>query len=582
MQNAQTQWPQQVPVRQAWASLAPAAVWRSLAGPWTLRVETLLLLAGVYWTLSANRAFLVAALVGRDAADPATWQLGAALLVALAALNVLLLAWLCHGCTTKPVLAVLTVCTALAGFHIQRFGIYLDPSMVRNLLRTDLAEAGELLNAPLVWHLALHAGLPLLLLWRVRLQPRAWWPALGARLLLALAALALLLGAVLTVAQPLASLTRQHRSLRYLVTPANLLWSSAAVLAADARGATRPRQPIGQDATPGPSWATRRKPLVVLLVVGETARAANWGLSGAGRDTTPELAALAQQGGLQNYPQVSACGTSTEVSLPCMFAPVGRRDYDEDRIRSQESLLHVLARAGVGVHWLDNQSGCKGVCDGLPFDSTAGRDSPLCSGGRCLDEELLAGLDERLAQASGTQLWVLHMLGSHGPAYFRRYPPAFARHQPACSSDDMARCSAQAVANAYDNSLLYTDHVLAQAIQTLRARAAAVDSALVYVSDHGESLGEHGLFLHGMPYAIAPDVQTQVPMLSWTSPGLEAAAGLQPGCLAPTLAVRAGQRLAHDHLFHTLLGLLDVRTALRDDGLNLVQGCAAVPHARAG
>ena len=201
-----------------------------------------------------------------------------------------------------------------------------------------------------------------------------------------------------------------------------------------------------------------------------------------------------------------------------MFAPVGRRDYDEARISGSESLLHVLARAGVGVHWRDNQSGCKGVCEGLANQSVASLNAPgLCVGGHCFDAGLLHGLDERLAGASGSQLLVLHQLGNHGPSYYRRYPQAFARFQPACEDDDLNRCSREQIVNAFDNALLYTDHVLATLIAKLQAQADKVDSAVVYVSDHGESLGENNLFLHGMPYAIAPAEQTSVPMLMWLS-----------------------------------------------------------------
>jgi lipid A ethanolaminephosphotransferase len=226
------------------------------------------------------------------------------------------------------------------------------------------------------------------------------------------------------------------------------------------------------------------------------------------------------------------------------------------------------------VQWRDNQSGCKGVCDGLPMETVGPASAPgLCPGGRCLDEGLVHDLGPRLAQASGTQLWVLHMLGSHGPAYFNRHPDAFAPFQPECRHDDLRRCSVQAVVNAYDNSLRYTDHVLASAITTLRAHADRVDSALVYVSDHGESLGEHNLFLHGLPYAIAPDVQKKVPMVWWTSPGLERAAGLREGCLRPTLEAAAARPLSHDQLFHSVLGLLDLRTALHEPALDLTAPC---------
>ncbi|HEU5294722.1 MAG TPA: sulfatase-like hydrolase/transferase, partial [Burkholderiaceae bacterium] len=321
-----------------------------------------------------------------------------------------------------------------------------------------------------------------------------------------------------------------------------------------------------------PTWAARQKPMLVVLVVGETVRAANWGLSGYARQTTPGLAALP----VINFADVSSCGTNTEVSLPCMFAPVGRRDYDESRIRGSEGLLHVLARAGVAVQWRDNQSGCKGVCDGLPNDIVASLNPPgLCRDGRCLDEGLLVGLDQRLREAKGTQLLVLHQLGNHGPSYFRRYPRAFARFTPACESDDLQHCTREEIVNAYDNSLLYTDHVLSQLIEHLDARAGSVDSALLYVSDHGESLGENRLFLHGIPYAIAPDMQTKVPMVMWASRGFASAVGLNLDCLRE----RARSSASHDHLFHSLLGLLDVRTALYEPQWDFSAGCRRGPVA---
>ncbi|MFN9279677.1 MAG: phosphoethanolamine transferase, partial [Betaproteobacteria bacterium] len=417
-------------------------------------------------------------------------------------------------------------------------------------------------------HLAWQAGLPLLALWRLRLVRRPWTRAAMVRAGALLAAAVVIVGAILAVFQPFSSLMRNQKELRYLITPANYLWSLGSVLAADAKGAAAPRQAIGLDAAQGPGWAQRTRPTVLVFVVGETARAANWGLSGYARQTTPALAATPD---VINFAQVTSCGTNTEVSLPCMFAPVGRRAYDEERIRGSESLLHVLARAGLGVQWVDNQSGCKGVCDGLPTALVKDWNPPgLCEGGRCLDEGLLHGLQQRLGQAQGGQVLVLHQLGNHGPSYFRRHPPAFARFTPACEQDDLRQCSREQIVNAYDNALLYTDHLLATLIQRLRAASErGVDTALIYVSDHGESLGENGVFLHGLPHTIAPDVQKQVPMVMWISPGFAQGRGLDVQCLAR----RASQPATHDHLFHTVLGLMDVRTALHEKAWDLSAEC---------
>jgi lipid A ethanolaminephosphotransferase len=530
-------------------------------------VEAVLLAAALYWTLAVNLPFFRAALATQA---PGTLRAGGVLLalgVVLTALQFGLLGLVATRRTIKPLLAVLTVAAAFASHYMQTYGVYLDPGMLRNALATHVGEARELLGSALVLHL-LAVVAPLLLLTRVRIVARPWRPALAWRAGALTAALATGLVALFAAFQPLAALMRNHKEVRYLATPANLLWSAARVAVVDARGAGRPRETIGPDARPGPSWAQRTRPRVVVLVVGETARAANWGLDGYARQTTPELAKLP----VVNFAQTTSCGTSTEVSLPCMFAPVGRRAYDEARIRGQESLLHVVARAGVEVHWRDNQSGCKGVCDGLPTETVSAREAPdLCDGTQCLDEALLAGIDARLGAARGTHLWVLHQIGNHGPAYGCRHPADQARFQPACSHADLARCSRAEIVNAYDNAILYTDHLLATLIGRLQAHADEVDAALVYVSDHGESLGEAGLYLHGMPYAIAPAQQTHVPMLIWLGERYALDTGVARDCLA----ARAQQPASHDHLFHTLMGLLDVRSALYDPAWDLGAACRA-------
>lgn len=532
--------------------------------------ELLLLGASVCTLAVGNRRFLAAALGGRPVDEVATWSFGLALAVALTAINFLLLGLLAWGRLFRPAVVVTLVLTAGAAHFIDSFGTFIDAAMLRNALHTHWSEARELVGPRAALSLLMGAALPAWLLLRCPPAPRRWTQALawrGGAIGLALLVLAL---AIWAMFQPLASLMRQQHGVRYLVTPGNVLWSSAA-LARRAQAATvAPLATVGGDAHAGPALAHSPRARVVVLVIGETARAANWQLAGHARPTTPRLA---QTPGVLAA-EALTCGTDTETSLPCMFAPVGRRAYDEATIRGSQSLLQVLARAGIGVTWRDNQSGCKGVCDGLPaLTIDAGFAPNLCDGDRCLDEALSQDLAQRLKRAQGTQLWVLHMLGNHGPSYYRRYPRAFARFEPDCRDDDLRKCSEQQVVNAYDNALLYTDHVLASAIRTLKAAAADVDTALIYVSDHGESLGEHGLFLHGLPYALAPEVQKRVPMVWWNSDGFERASGLAAGCLMASMAAQARQPVAHDHLFHTLLGALDVTTALHEPALDLTQPC---------
>ncbi|MFN0183552.1 MAG: phosphoethanolamine transferase [Aquabacterium sp.] len=533
-----------------------------------LGTEVVAALIALWWSVSVNLRFLRAMVVHADLAPVAELALLVVLVLAIWAIHLLLLLVICARRWLRPVASLLIVAAVLVDAFARRDGVVLDPAMMRNVLHTHTAEAAELLSLSLLGTVSLHAALPLVVLWRVRLKVRRWPAALAARLGWLLAALLVLVGALLVAYQPLASTMRLNRDLRYLVTPANLVWSGAVALMGHAREATQLRKVTGADAAFTPAAQARTRPLLVVLVVGETARAANWGLNGYTRQTTPQLAARS----VFNFPDTTSCGTHTEASLPCMFAPVGRRDYDEARIRGSESLLHMLARAGVSVQWRDNQSGCKGVCDGLPQTQAHELPTADCPAGRCLDETLLLGLDPLLrdmAGGHGTHLLVLHQIGNHGPAYHRRYPAAFEQHRPACRHDDLHRCSRAEIVNAYDNALLYTDHVLSRLIDGLQARAAAVDSVMIYVSDHGESLGEAGLYLHGLPWAIAPDLQKKVPMVMWGSGPSFAGLDIDRACLA----ARASRPTSHDHLFHTIAGLLGVHSQEVDPRLDLAAPC---------
>jgi lipid A ethanolaminephosphotransferase len=253
-----------------------------------------------------------------------------------------------------------------------------------------------------------------------------------------------------------------------------------------------------------------------------------------------------------------------------MFSPDGRDGYDKARLANSESLLHVLEHAGVHTLWRDNQSGCKGVCAGLAVESMHGGTAAGCGAHECYDEVLLDGLDAAIDNWPGDQVIVLHQVGSHGPAYHRRAPERLRRFMPTCDTDDLGHCSRDQVVNSYDNAVLATDDLLADAI-TLLANRDDRDSALLYISDHGESLGENGLYLHGLPYAIAPDTQKKVPMVAWLSPGMTAARHADRGCLQR----RARAPASHDDLFHSVLGLLDVRTALYDRGHDVFSECVA-------
>ncbi len=529
-----------------------------------LSIERLALLASVFFAVFSNVAFFRTVAATGALHGTGGWQLAASLFIAIVALNMLLLCVLLNRWTVKPLLIALLLVTAAAAHFMSRYTVYFDADMVRNVLHTDAKESSELLTPGFIGSLVIYGLLPSLLVWRTKVRLRPFKRALLIRGLCLLAAIAVSAGAMLLSFQNLSALMRNHKELRYLIAPGNYLVSSLQVAMDDGVARDATRIPVGTDARlavrpPG------AKPRLLVLVVGETARAQNWGLNGYARQTTPELKRIEPV----NYRDVTACGSSTEVSLPCMFSPYGRADYDKDKIRRSESLLHVLERAGVKTLWRDNQSGCKGVCAGLSFESFQHDDDPaFCDGDRCLDQVMLRGLMQFSRGLTGDSVVVLHQLGNHGPSYYLRYPPRLRRFVPDCRTPELGKCSRQEIVNAYDNALLYTDEFLARTIRLLSEEPSR-DTAMIYVSDHGESLGEGGLYLHGVPYAIAPATQLKVPMVMWMSPGFASGRGIDMRCMRK----HADAAASHDNLFHSVLGLMQVSTRAYDRRRDLFAKC---------
>lgn len=544
----------------------PPAIAAAKAQWWAIRPrlshEALALAASVFFALACNGMFWRSAMSGHVG----DLTLGLSLFMLLVSVHGLLLGLLLWRGAAKPLLSVLLVTTAFAAHYMNSYSVYLDADMLRNVLATDHKESRELLTPALIAPLLFYAALPIAVLWRLRLTRRSAGKALAVRAGFLLAMLVLGAAGAMLSFQDISALMRNHREVRYLATPINYLVALRQNLKSASPAGKAPKLPIEHDAIAVPR-AAGAKPRLLVVVLGETARAQNWGLNGYVRQTTPELAQL----GVINFPDMHSCGTSTEVSVPCMFSPFGRHDYNEDTIRKHQSLLHVLEHAGIATLWRDNQSGCKGVCDGLAIQRLDdARDPALCKDGRCMDEILLADLAAQVRARPGDRVVVLHQLGNHGPSYFERYPAGFDRFGPPCLTADLGDCDREQITNAYDNALLYTDHLLASTIATLEAMPDYA-TAMVYLSDHGESLGEKGLYLHGVPYAIAPQEQTHVPMVMWFSQDFARERRLDLSCLR----ARARRRADQDNLFPSVLGLMQVRTRVYDPARDLFAGCVA-------
>lgn len=497
----------------------------------------------------------------------ASWLSIAALFACLLALFNLVLTLLAWPYVLRPVLTVLLFMTALVAYFMNQYGVMINVDMVRNAFETDVAETRDLLTLKLAAYVCLLGGLPVWLLWRVPLRWHLPRRELLHKLGAAILSLGLAAALLLTYFQTFAPLVRNHKELRYLLTPINYVQATSSYFKRlNAKPATL--QKIGEDARLGAAWAGHARKSLTVLVVGETARADHFSLNGYARDTNP---LLSRQNGLINFPKVSSCGTETAVSVPCMFSGLGRENFDRETAQQRENLLDVLQHAGLTVTWRDNQSGCKGVCDRVSSESlrASSRAKQYCNAEECFDDILLDGLAEQLDTLSRDTVLVLHMMGSHGPAYYKRYPDRFEVFLPVCRNSQLDQCSPQEIVNAFDNTLRYTDSVLSGLIDILRRHADRVDTAMIYLSDHGESLGERNLYLHGTPYLIAPDAQKHVPMLMWFSEGYQRNFGLDTACLAE----RSNQPHSQDNLFHSMLGLLQVSTREYNPALDLFKSC---------
>jgi lipid A ethanolaminephosphotransferase len=532
-----------------------------------LRVETLVLIVSAFMVAAANGAWWHAVSAGREWSAMHTWLFFGSTFVSLVALHFALLALLAFRAVAKPLLSLVVVAAGCSAYYMNRYAVVFDPDMIRNVLSTDSREARELFSWDALAWVSAWSALPLAFIWFVRLERRTWGRALLLRAGSIVAALAVALAALLPVSRDFTALMRNQREARYLVTPGNLLYGLAMQLRSGVSDVNAVREQVGRDARVMRVAMRDAPPRVLVLVIGETARAANFSLLGYPRETNPELSKL----DIVAFKDVTACGTSTEVSVPCMFSPFGRENYDERRIRNSESLLDVLVRAGFRVKWLDNQSGCKGVCRGagVEYQKLTPPQAAACEGGECRDGALVDALRDELDRIHGDTLLVLHMMGNHGPAYYKRYPPEFRRFLPDCETAELRDCDRREVVNAYDNAILYTDHVLARVVRELQRSAPRINGAMLYVSDHGESLGEKGLYLHGMPYTIAPSEQTHVPMMVWLSPQTTRGGDVDLACLRR----KSGAPMSHDYLFHSVLGLLNVRTGVYRASRDFFEGC---------
>ncbi|HEY0892527.1 MAG TPA: phosphoethanolamine--lipid A transferase, partial [Cellvibrio sp.] len=464
----------------------------------------------------------------------------------------------------KPSLSIIFFCAAGVAYFMDSYGVVIHRLMIQNVMETDLSETRDLLSVRLVLYFFALGLLPSLMLFNMDLSYGSFKSELWRKCKFIVLAFIACLALILSMSMDYASFFRNHKNIRQMANPLNFIYAGLSY-AFTGNGIIEVK-PIENDAVVSIFGQSQAKPTLFILVVGETARADHFGINGYVRDTTPLIA----QQHIINFSKVTSCGTETAASVPCMFSNLGRSGYSDSKAKSQEGLLDVINHAGFSVLWRDNNSSCKGTCNRVAYEEMQHLQLPeLCEGAECFDEILLHQLDEKVAAAKGSKVIVLHQKGSHGPDYFERYPQEKEIFTPVCKTNQLQNCTKEEVVNAFDNTIHYTDYFLNKTIEWLKTKNAEYNTSLIYLSDHGESLGENGLYLHGMPYSIAPQEQKQVPFFMWLSEGYSAANHVDIQCLKSL----GENNYSHDNLFHTVLGMLNIQTAVYRTDLDMLVPC---------
>lgn len=464
----------------------------------------------------------------------------------------------------KPIMAGIFIAAASVAYFMSTYGIVIHQTMIQNMVETDTKEVTGLLNSTLVIYICVLGLIPSILLLKVDLQFQSFKQELWKKLKLWAGILLSIVVLITPFTAEYASFFRNNKNIRQMVNPVNFIYASLSYASASNKSIVV--KPLGEDAKLNEKASLQSKPVLFVLVVGETARADHFSINGYHKPTTPLIA----QQNIINYRNVFSCGTETAISVPCMFSNLTREKYSDKKAKSQESLLDVLKHSGYSVLWLDNNSSCKGTCDRVGYEDLRNLKIPeICNDNECFDDILLHDIDKKISGMNGNKVIVLHQKGSHGPDYYNRYPANMEVFKPVCKVNKLQDCSDEEINNAFDNTIHMTDYFLNNTIEWLKAQSNNYNTAMIYLSDHGESLGENNLYLHGMPYLFAPKEQKHVPFFFWFSQNFEQDSKLNRLCLTAL----TDTEYSHDNLFHTILGLLNVNTSLYVNKLDMTAQC---------
>lgn len=460
--------------------------------------------------------------------------------------------------TLKPTLIFFLLLTSVTAYFMDSFRIIIDDDMIRNTIETNIDESMDLVTPGLFVYIGIIGLLPSFLILKLPVKYGTIKGTFLSQLKGVGIGLTMTLLVLVSFSKPYTSFFRVNKPLRYYTNPTYAVYSAGKFMSKSVEQKSVPFKTIGLDARISPKDTDRK---LIIVVVGEAVRADHFSLNGYERETTP----LLKQERIINYSDFNSCGTSTAYSVPCMFSPLPQADFSVEEGRNMDNALDIAQRAGVKVQWRDNNSDSKGVA--LRTSYIDYRNPQNNSGTGKIenrDVEMLSNLQEYIDLSTEESLLiVLHQMGNHGPAYYKRSPKNYEKFTPICETNRLEECSKEEISNSYDNALLYTDYFLSQTIQFLKQNDQHFETAMIYMSDHGESLGEKGVYLHGMPYFIAPDAQKKVPAVIWLGEKTKQRIDIV------SMKKKSLSNYSHDNLFHSLLGFFNIETETYDKSLDM-------------
>jgi len=475
------------------------------------------------------------------------------LAVVLTTFIILLFSLFASKYTTKPILIISLLISSSTNYFMNNYNIVVDSDMIRNTLQTNFSESMDLLSFKLIIYVIFLGILPSFLIYKTKIDyGKSITKELLVRMKIIFTSVVIILIILFSFSKFYTSFFRENKPLRFYTNPTYWIYHVGKYIGETYTTNDTTIKKIAIDAK---ILNQNTKSKLVIVVVGEAARANKFSLNGYNKETNP----LLKQENIVNFSNLYSCGTSTAESVPCMFSIYPRDDYNYKKGRYTQNILDVLDRTNdIEILWRDNNSDSKGVAVRVNYEDYKSSDKNTICDDECRDEGMLVGLDNFIKSTKKKNiLIVLHQMGNHGPAYYKRYPKEFEKFTPVCKTNQLEECTKDEINNAYDNAILYTDYFLSKTINFLKNYTDNYETSMIYMSDHGESLGEHGIYLHGLPYFMAPDNQKHIASIFWSND-------------ISNIIDKKDNQYSHDYLFHTLLNLFNVKTNVYNKNLDIL------------